>query len=141
MRARILCGRPMEVQMPVVLVVDDHVGIAQAVATMVELSGSVAAVVHSGERAIEYLGNHSADLVLLDVSMPGMSGLDVLRVLRGDARRTGLPVVMFSANDEYRDESLRLGADDFLRKDEVDRLPGLIERYAPATGQRVRAHA
>ena len=127
--------------MPVVLVVEDHIGIAQAVATMVELSGCVPAVVHSGERALDYLRVHPADLVLLDVSMTGMSGLDVLREIRGREGFAGLPVIVFSANDRHLEESLRLGAVDFLRKDEADRLPTMIERYAPTKQQRTRLHA
>ena len=66
------------------LVVDDHPGIAQAVAAMVRSCGCEAAVVHSGREAMDFLRAARVDLVILDVSMPdGMSGLDVLRRLRG----------------------------------------------------------
>ena len=116
--------------MAVVLVVEDHIGIAQAVATLARMSDCEAAIAHSGEKALEYLRAHPVDAVVMDVKMTGMSGLDVLRELGAAGRLPQLPVLMYSASDEWRDESLQLGAAAFVRKDEVDALPALLKRYA-----------
>ena len=57
-------------------------------------------------------------LVLLDVMMPGLTGLEVLARIRGDARWARLPCVILTAagHDEQRDEAVRLGVDDFMTK-------------------------
>jgi CheY-like chemotaxis protein len=118
--------------MAVVLVVDDHVGIAQVVEKLAQMAGCETAVTHTGESALAYVRAHPVDLVVLDVAMPGLSGLDVLRELRTEGRLPALPVLMFSASDQHRDESLRLGAVGFVLKHEADELPTLMERYACA---------
>ena len=78
-----------------VLVVDDHPAVAQAVVQMVQMTGREAAVVHSGPAALDFLRDRGADLVVLDVSMPGMSGLDVLRVMGAEGMLGRTRVVMF----------------------------------------------
>jgi CheY-like chemotaxis protein len=67
---------------------------------------------------------------LLDVSMTGITGLDVLRELRRRGRLASLPVVVFSASETHRAESLRLGAVAFVLKDDAEGLARLIGRYA-----------
>ena len=124
--------------MPLVLVVDDHPGVTAAVAALVRSAGFDAAVVHTGPEAPAYVCRHSVDLVVLDVSMPGMSGLDVLRALRsGGAYRDPPPVAMFSADESTREASIRLGAVGFVRKTDPSTLLPLIERHAqPAAAAR-----
>ena len=124
-----------------VLVVDDHISMAQAVATMVRMSHHDPAVVHSGQAALDHIASHPVDLVVLDVSMPGMTGLDVLRELGASGRLVDLPVVMFSASKEYREEARRLGAVEFVLKHEADELPTLIDRYTSAKKQTHHLHA
>ena len=124
-----------------VLVVDDHISMAQAVAAMVRMSHHDAAVVHSGQAALDHIASHHVDLVVLDVSMPGMTGLDVLRELGASGRLVDLPVVMFSASKEYREEARRLGAVEFVLKHEADELPTLIDRYTSAKKQTHHLHA
>ena len=116
------------------LVVDDHPGIAQAVAAMVRTLGCEAAVVHSGEAAMDFLRSNHADLVVLDVSMPGMSGLDVLREMGAEGMLPGTPVLMFSASGEHRERSLRLGATGFVLKHEAYDLTEQIARLLHCTG-------
>lgn len=74
--------------------------------------------VESGEACLEYLEQHQVDLILLDVSMPGMSGLDVLRHLRKTYRTVELPIIMLSAKGESSDiiEALSAGANDYVTK-------------------------
>ena len=123
--------------MAVVLVVDDHRVMRDTVAALVATGGHEAETVHSGAAALEFIRAGRVDLVVLDVSMPGMSGLDVLRTLRADGRLPGLPVIMFSANDGARGEALRLGAADFVFKEDAGDLLGLVAKHTgPAAAGR-----
>jgi DNA-binding response OmpR family regulator len=74
------------------------------------------------------------DLLILDVSMPGMSGLDVLREMGAEGMLPGTPVLMFSASEEYREKSLILGAAAFVLKHEADDLIEQIERLLRCKG-------
>ena len=117
--------------MAVVLVVDDHRGAAVAVAALVRCAGFDAAVAHTGPEALGYVCRHPVDFVVLDVSMPGMSGLDVLRALRaGGAYRDPPPVAVYSADETARAEAMRLGAVGFVCKTDGGTLLPLIERHA-----------
>ena len=111
-----------------VLIVDDKPDIAAAVAALMDRDGHDAAVAHSGPAALRILHERPVDLMVLDVVMPGMSGIDVLRSLAEGGTLNRTAVAMFSANDEYRDEALRLGAVDYVLKEHFDELTGLVRR-------------
>jgi CheY-like chemotaxis protein len=108
--------------MAVVLVVDDHPAMADKVAARLQADGHAVETALSGERALASLRSRPADAVVLDVSMPGMSGLDVLRALRAEGLLPALRVIMFSATDGARKESLRLGAAEFVLKEDAEDL-------------------
>ena len=130
--------------MAVVLIVDNHPGVAGAVAALVKDVGFDPEVVHSGADALAAVRERPVDFMVLDVSMPGMSGLDVLRALRaaGGEYADPPPVAMLSAGDTGRDEALRLGAVAFVQKADADKLPQLIERHVgPAAGAARPANA
>ena len=135
--------------MAMVLVVDDNPGVAAAVAAMARYGGLDAAVAHSGPEALGFVCRDPVDLVVLDVSMPGMSGLDVLRQVRADAALAGLPTVMFTALDDAatRREAADLGAREYVVKGRIDAdsLGALVRRHlgpaAPAQPEEPRHHA
>lgn len=82
------------------------------------------------------------DVILLDVNMPGLSGLSVLRLLRNDPRWSRLPVVMFSTSDNEEPIARRDGATDYLRKpnllaDTVIAIRGVIERHCKKRSEQV----
>ena len=122
--------------MATILIVDDHHSTCTLLGKLVGLHGHRGVCVESGGEALAYLEDHAVDLVILDVAMPGMSGLDVLRELGAEGRLPGLSVVMFSADERHRDESLRLGAVEYVLKHEADGLPALIRHYAAAVEAR-----
>jgi CheY-like chemotaxis protein len=95
--------------MPTILVVDDHDDTRDAVALVLGRLGYDVTCQSDGPAAMAYLAQHVPDLVLLDVSMPGVDGLQVLRAIRADARTARLPVVVFTA---YDDEGMRRAAAD-----------------------------
>ncbi|HFU74407.1 MAG TPA: response regulator [Helicobacteraceae bacterium] len=70
----------------------------------------------NGQEALEILETTAIDVVLLDISMPGMDGLEVLQILRNNPKHQQLPVIMVTANSEKKNEALTLGASDFISK-------------------------
>src|SRR5690349_3581461 len=100
-----------------VLIVDDHDDICRVMARLVRRAGHEAEYVTGGEAALEYLraaGAPLPDLVILDVMMPRVDGLQVLRAVREDERTAGVPVVMFSAMSDarFQERALNCGASD-----------------------------
>src|SRR5690348_13440518 len=87
-------------------------------ALLLRLWGHDAQAVTGGPEALDYLNGHTPAVVVLDVMMPQMSGLDVLRVIRSDGRLPHLPVVMYSAvgDEQTRREAADLGAQGYVVK-------------------------
>jgi len=100
------------------LVVDDNEDNRDLLSRRLVAAGFAVAAVSSGPEALAALSEGRFDLVLLDVMMPEMDGLEVLRRIRARFGVTELPVVMASALGESRDlvEALRLGANDYVTK-------------------------
>jgi two-component system, OmpR family, KDP operon response regulator KdpE len=98
-----------------VLVVDDEPQVLRLLRTALSERGYDVVTADSGEVALEALQRRAADVVILDLVMPGMSGLDVCRSIR---ERWSVPVIVLSAHGEERDKvlALDLGADDYLMK-------------------------
>jgi CheY-like chemotaxis protein len=105
-----------------VLIVDDNEDICRVLARLVRSSGHTAEVASGGQQAIDYLATHRPDLLILDVMMPHVDGLEVLRSVRNDPRTAAVPVVMFTAagEGEIRDRALRAGASGYLVKGSLD---------------------
>jgi len=101
-----------------VLVVDDEEGIARMIQVLLENRGFATLVRHSGREALSCLEAQPADLVLLDVMMPGMDGYEVCRRLKADKRWSHIPIVMLTARDTVTDmiRGLEIGADDYITK-------------------------
>jgi DNA-binding response OmpR family regulator len=99
-----------------ILVVDDEDGLRTLLKSELDLQGFVAEEADGGNMALELLGKNRYDIVLLDIRMPDLDGLSVLREIRSKKLRT--KVIMLTGVDELKiaRESLELGADDFLSK-------------------------
>jgi class 3 adenylate cyclase len=100
------------------LVVDDNELNRDMLSRRLGSRGFAVETAEDGERALKKLVERSYDLVLLDVMMPGLSGLDVLRRVRHRWPESDLPVIMATARDATEDvvEALRLGANDYVTK-------------------------
>ena len=99
-----------------ILIAEDDSVLADGVSRSLRAGGYAVDVVHSGMEADSALGTQSFDLLILDLGLPRMSGLEVLRRLR--ARNSHLPVLILTAADsvEQRVKGLDLGADDYMAK-------------------------
>src|SRR4051795_9236349 len=105
--------------MALVLIVDDQLSVARSLVKLLTASGFDAHAVHSGANALAFIRGNPVALVLLDMSMPDMTGVEVLRALRVPGEFPNAPpVVMFSGDDDedVRQEATRLGAVDFVSK-------------------------
>jgi two-component system response regulator RegX3 len=98
-----------------VLLVDDEPDILTPVRYALERDGFTAAIALDGERGLELARQERFDVVVLDVMMPRMSGLDVCRELRNES---DVPIIMLTARDDEVDRvlGLELGADDYVTK-------------------------
>jgi adenylate cyclase len=101
---------------PNVLVADDDKGIRELLQAYLESSGCRVIPAGNGNDALELLAREPVDLALLDVSMPGRSGLDVCRAMRAGKRTRLIPVMIVTAHDSERLEAIDSGADEFLAK-------------------------
>src|SRR6516162_5809562 len=101
-----------------VLIVDDEELNRDGLARRLQRHDYEVAVAKGGREAIELLGGRQFDLVLLDIMMPGMNGLEVLKFLRRVDSLVDLPIIMVTAKGESEDivEALELGANDYLTK-------------------------
>jgi DNA-binding response OmpR family regulator len=100
---------------PTVLVVDDEPMVREVVARYLALDGVDVHEAGDGQSALDWLGSHRPDLVVLDVMLPHVDGLSILRRLRADG---DIPVILLTARAEEVDRilGLELGADDYVVK-------------------------
>jgi two-component system response regulator RegX3 len=98
-----------------VLIVEDEESFADPLAFLLRKEGFTAAVANNGQQALEEFDRNGADIVLLDLMLPGMSGTDVCKALR---QRSTVPVIMVTARDSEIDKvvGLEIGADDYVTK-------------------------
>ena len=101
-----------------ILVAEDDRDIADLIAHYFAKQGWTTHVTGAGDEALAYAKRNAVDLVVLDLMMPGLSGLEVCRALRGDKTTEGVPIIMVTARAEETDRILGLdiGADDYLAK-------------------------
>jgi DNA-binding response OmpR family regulator len=100
---------------PLLLVVDDEAGILRLMKLELSAQGFRVVTAGDGEQAVRMAEEHRPDAVLLEVMMPGLSGLEVMRRLR---ERSNVPVLLVTAKDKDTDKvrGLELGADDYIVK-------------------------
>jgi CheY-like chemotaxis protein len=115
-----------------VLIVDDDAGTGRLLALLVRQLGHNAAFVDNGNKALAYLSSHQPDLVILDLMMPGIDGLEVLKRVRANPQTADMPVIIFSALADplFSQKARNCGATDYWVKASVD-FQTLGERLEP----------
>jgi two-component system KDP operon response regulator KdpE len=99
-----------------VLIVDDEPSLRKVLLTSLNASGFTAEEARSGEEALEAAQHRSFDLVLLDVNMPGIGGMETCRRLRDLTPRAGIVMVTVRETEDDRVQGLEAGADDYITK-------------------------
>src|SRR5690242_19869565 len=99
--------------MKTILVIDDEPRIAELARDYLEHAGFAVRIEGTGTAGLAAARQRRPDLVVLDLGLPGMDGLDVTRALRGDPLTASLPIVMLTARDDELDKllGLEMGAD------------------------------
>ncbi len=101
-----------------ILIVDDDLDTLRLVGLLLERKGYLISAAKNGREALVKASNESPDLILLDIMMPDMDGIEVLRRLRKDRTTSEIPIIMFTAKNQVEDKVLgfETGADDYLTK-------------------------
>ena len=138
-----MTGRAAPASQRLLVVEDDH-DIAHLLSHSLGRAGFLVDLLHTGAEVQATVKRTSPDLVLLDLMLPGLDGLEVCRVLRSDARTAAIPIIMLTARAEESDRivGLELGADDYITKpfspnEVVARVRALLRRAhrGSASGQ------
>jgi two-component system, OmpR family, phosphate regulon response regulator PhoB len=126
-----------------ILIIEDDKDISRLVQYNLEKAGFVCAAVFSGENALEALKTRMFHLLILDVMLPGVDGLEVCRLVRQNTRTKNTPIIMLTAKGEEVDKvvGLELGADDYVVKpfsprELVLRVKAILRRGKPADDQK-----
>lgn len=122
-----------------ILVVDDEEDILELVRYHLDREGYLVTCAATGEEALKKARSTSLDLLVLDLMLPGMDGLEVARRLKGESNTRDLPIVMLTAKGEESDvvAGLELGADDYVTKPFsprvlIARIKAVLRRNAQA---------
>lgn len=122
-----------------VLVVEDELNIAELVRMYLEREGYRAVLAGTGEQALEMASQSPPDLVILDIALPGIDGIEVCRRMRASGN---VPILMLTARDSEIDRilGLELGADDYLTKpfsprELVARCRAILRRVNPSPAE------
>jgi two-component system KDP operon response regulator KdpE len=106
----------MSLQQSSVLVVDDELSLRKVLRLSLAASGFAVEEARNGEEALETVQGHPFDLVLLDINMPGMSGIDACRKIRGMSPHAGIVMVSVRDTEDDKVRALEAGADDYVTK-------------------------
>jgi CheY-like chemotaxis protein len=126
-----------------ILVVDDDHYVLDSLATMLEIEGHTLVPMNDAKTALFAIGTIAPDLVLLDLHMPGMDGMEFLRAIKSNQHLARIPVIMLSARmDRDSVEAARkLGVIDFLAKPvSAEKLISRLDRLAKARVQEATTH-
>ncbi len=125
-----------------IAIVEDNVVLANGIAHQLRDQGHAVNVLHDGQDALTFLTQDSADLVILDINLPSLDGISVLRSLRASGDM--VPIILLTARGDLQDRvnGLDAGADDYLIKpfemEELDaRIRALIRRKPMSEGDSI----
>jgi CheY-like chemotaxis protein len=117
---------------PTVLVADDNDDTRQMFQAMLGAKGYRVIQASDGEQAVDVVQDEKPGLVLLDLGLPRLNGLNVISRLRKDLGLTEVPLVVITGNDTQFETAVAAGCDDYLLKPiDFDRLAAILDYYVP----------
>ncbi|MBU1096667.1 MAG: DNA-binding response regulator [Ignavibacteriae bacterium HGW-Ignavibacteriae-2] len=123
---------------PTVFIVEDNTDIAELIQFNLDIAGFNTVLESHGTRAYERIIKDPPDLVLLDLSLPGLSGIEICKYLREQANTKDIPIIMLTARDQESDKvrGLNIGADDYITKpcsmnEMLARINAVLRRTSP----------
>lgn len=100
-----------------ILVVDDEIGSLTLISLVLESRGGFSAIkAHNAASALEVLKNTIPDLIIADIMMPGIDGVELCRKIKEDPKTKNVPVILLTARADQKDQGLAAGADAYLLK-------------------------
>ena len=101
-----------------IFVVDDEADIVELVSYNLKKEGFIVDSAPDGEAALKKIRKGRYDLIILDLMLPGLQGMEICRILRNDPKTTSLPIILLTAKGEEVDKilGLEMGADDYITK-------------------------
>jgi phosphate regulon transcriptional regulator PhoB len=130
-----------------ILIVEDERDVVKLLRYNLEKEGFRVSSVTDGSLALSEMRREAADLVILDLMLPGMDGLEICRQLRRNERYAGIPILMLTARSEEADRvvGLELGADDYVTKpfsmrELIARVRALLRRQDPTPQRSALLH-
>lgn len=122
-------------ELPLILVVDDDPDICTMIRVMLEYNNYRALTAENEVQAIEIIDNNKVDFVIMDMLLSGANGTDICRRIKSDPRSRHIPVMMFSAHPNAREQCLAAGADEFMAKPfEMQEMLSKVKSFVhPAT--------
>jgi len=128
---------------PRVLIVDDEPHIVNLIALSLIPEKFLIQKAYSGLDALDLVYQHKPDIIILDLMMPGINGLEICQKLKSNSLTQNIPIIMLSAKGEVEDKlkGLQIGADDYLTKpfDPME-LEARVERVIRRTNQNMDSH-
>jgi two-component system phosphate regulon response regulator PhoB len=130
----------LECSVAKILIVEDEADIQELIAYNLERAGHRALRATSGEQAVALVREALPDLVIIDWMLPGMSGIELARLLKANKRSESVPLIMVTARSAEQDKltGLEIGADDYMTKpfsprELIARVKAVLRRRAPQT--------
>ena len=117
------------------LIVDDEPALRKALRTSLSATGFEVSEARNGDEALSLLPHSPVDVVLLDINMPGRSGIEICRRIRASSRHIGIIMVTVRDSEEDKVQALEAGADDFITKpyllrEMIARLRAVLRRLS-----------
>ena len=126
-----------------VLIIEDNTDCRELFAMLVRHLGCDALQAHDGELGVQKALHEKPDLIILDIAMPNMNGMEALSCLRESEITKSTPIVVYTAwiGETYREAALKSGAHEFITKPiSFDELQKVLLRYIPAPIDSAEAH-
>ena len=123
-------GERMDNRKKIVLVADDDIDLLQLVKMQLQRAGFLVQLSLNGKGIVKMALDAHPDVILLDITMDGISGGDICKKLKSNNQTSAIPIIMLSANDNIEDVAQHCGANDFVRKPfNVQAISETIARY------------
>ena len=133
-------GRRLPSRLQTILIADDSDDTREMFRTLLELKGYRVLEARDGQEAINVIVRENPGLVLLDLGLPRLNGLSVIRRLRKDLGVIDVPLVVITGYDKHFETARAAGCDDYLLKPvDFDRLDTILDYYVPTKARAVSA--
>jgi len=117
---------------PIVLVAEDDIAILEIIQTLLEMQGYDVTALSDGRAVIDTIQIHLPTLILLDVWMPGINGIELTKRLKADEKTQIIPVILISAHSELSTLAKEVGADDYIAKPfDIEYFVQTVKKHIP----------